>query len=714
MNDPEADAALDRAADEALALLSEDRGSRDVRDGRDVRDCRDVRDGRDGRGGREGTSGSGEGRREPDRAHGLPDGAHGTDGTDGPDGSDGCTHTGSGSGPEPDSDSDPAPAPYANLAWDDARTRAARSVRVLEPVVKDLADALGHVLAEPLVALTDLPPFDTSAMDGWTVAGPGPWRIAAVGPGILAGHARTEPLPDGRAVRIATGARVPPGATAVLRSEHGTVSEPNAESAAEEAAWLYADRSVTTGQDIRPRGQECRSGDRLLPARTFVTPAVLGMAAAAGYDALRVVPRPRAEVLVLGDELLDEGLPRDGRIRDALGPMLAPWLRSLGAEVIATRRLKDDSEALYEAVAASGADVIVTTGGTASGPVDHVHPTLRRVFAEPLVDGVAVRPGHPMVLARLVPHRHFIGLPGNPLAAVSGLLTLAGPLLRTLAGRAAPVPYSAPLTEAVHGHPEDTRLVPVAYAHDEVRPLRFHGPAMLRGIAAADALAVIPPGGVGRGGVVETLDLPWGAGSDPNADADAGANAGAGTGTGTGTGVSGSVHTGNPGRIDLADLADLGGTGGTTGSRGLGAQGWQGVLDGPDRQDPPGGTSRPGRSGGQSRPDSTATDDLRWAYEPEQRKRPQEPPQAQPGERPRERSQERSAERPQERPAKRSAARPTTQPSAGPTARPTARPTGQPTGTGWPVGRPMAHETLNTPRRLDAPLPFGPDSGALS
>ncbi|MFE7119317.1 molybdopterin-binding protein [Streptomyces sp. NPDC057654] len=682
MNDPEADAALDRAADEALALLSDRRGDRGDRSHRGGRD------------GRKGASGSGEARRESDRARGVsddegdnphnPHDPHNPDDSGGADG--GWTHTG------------PAPAPYADLAWDDARTRAARAVRVLEPVVKELADALGHVLAEPLAALTDLPPFDTSAMDGWTVAGPGPWRIAADAPGILAGHARTEPLPDGRAVRIATGARVPPGATAVLRSEHGTLSEPNAEGAegAEggttgeaEAAWLYADRAVTTGQDIRPRGQECRRDDQLLPARTFVTPAVLGMAAAAGYDSLRVVPRPRVEVLVLGDELLDDGLPRDGRIRDALGPMLAPWLRSLGAEVIATRRLKDDYEALYEAVAASGADVIVTTGGTASGPVDHVRPTLRRVFAEPLVDGVAVRPGHPMILARLVPHRHVIGLPGNPLAAVSGLLTLAGPLLRTLAGRAAPVPYRAPLTEAVHGHPEDTRLVPVAYAHDEVRPLRFHGPAMLRGIAAADALAVIPPGGVERGGVVETLDLPWGAGSDPYAavpDTAATANANAVSG--------GSSHT---------DLADFGGTDETAasaGSSGLGAQGWQAVLDGPDRQVPPGGMSSPDRSGGQRRQDSTAVDDLRWAYEPE----PQERPQAQPCEQPREQPRQQPRERPQERTAKRLAARS----EASSSTRPTPQPPGR------PVERPMAHDTLNTPRRLDAPLPFGPDSGALS
>ncbi|HCA84632.1 MAG TPA: molybdopterin molybdenumtransferase MoeA, partial [Streptomyces sp.] len=278
-------------------------------------------------------------------------------------------------------------------------------------------------------------------------------------------------------------------------------------------------RAVLPGQDIRPRGQECRSGDQLLAAGVRVTPAVLGLAAAAGYDTLCTVRRPRVEILVLGDELLHTGLPRDGRIRDALGPMLAPWLRALGAEVTGTRRLGDDAEVLRTAVTASTADLVVTTGGTAAGPVDHVHPVLRRAGAEVLVDGVAVRPGHPMLLARLAPGRHLVGLPGNPLAAVSGLLTLVEPFLRALAGRTQCAPARAPLAEGVHGHPHDTRLVPVAYradgagsgpyGTDRAVPLRFNGPAMLRGIAAADGLAVVPPGGAEAGAVVEILELSW-------------------------------------------------------------------------------------------------------------------------------------------------------------------------------------------------------------
>ncbi|EGX54873.1 molybdopterin biosynthesis protein MoeA [Streptomyces zinciresistens K42] len=410
-------------------------------------------------------------------------------------------------------------------AWPEARETAARAARDASraarraPATVPLDAALGLTLAAPLTALTDLPSFDTSAMDGWAIAGPGPWSVreegregreggegregrAGAAAGVLAGHGETAALTDGEAVRIATGARVPPDTTAVLRSEHGRW-DPQGR--------LHATREIQPGQDIRSRGQECRNGDRLLAAGTLVTPAVLGLAAAAGYDTVTAVPRPRVEVFVLGDELLTQGLPHDGLIRDALGPLLPPWLRALGADVVALRRLGDDAKALHKALTASAADLVITTGGTAAGPVDHVHPTLERLGAELLVDGVKVRPGHPMLLARTKEDQHLVGLPGNPLAAVSGLLTLAEPLLRTLAARPAPEPYTLALKEAVQGHPYDTRLIPVVLRGDQAVPLRYHGPAMLRGMAAADAVAVVPPGGTRAGQEAELLDLPWAA-----------------------------------------------------------------------------------------------------------------------------------------------------------------------------------------------------------
>src|SRR5882757_5962935 len=400
------------------------------------------------------------------------------------------------------------------LGWVEARRIARLAGRRLAAEVRGLGSGVvGRARPRGLVALTDLPSFDTSAMDGWAVAGSGPWRLT--GRRLLAGQGAAEPLLQGCAVGIATGAVLPPGATAVVRGEHGWTERRT------DGEWLRVREprlAPRAGQEMRRRGQECRGGDELLPAGTVVTPAVLGLAAAAGYDELTVTARPRVDVLVLGDELLDHGLPRAGRVRDALGPMLPSWLGALGAEVMSVRWLVDDADALLAAVADSSADLLITTGGTAGGPVDHVHPVLAELGAKLLVDGVAVRPGHPMLLAELPTGRHLVGLPGNPLAAVAGVLTLVAPLLRTLAGRAVPAPYAAPLTADVTGHPVDTRLVPVVFDDESAaRPLRFAGPAMLRGLAAADGMAVIPPGGARAGQETAVLDTGmqgpnWGSG----------------------------------------------------------------------------------------------------------------------------------------------------------------------------------------------------------
>ncbi|NJP43066.1 molybdopterin molybdotransferase MoeA [Actinacidiphila epipremni] len=421
-------------------------------------------------------------------------------------------------GHEPAAGAHPAQqtVPHAKdtVSWPEARRIARHAARRLEARALPLGeDILGMALAQSLTALTDLPAFDSSAMDGWAVAGPGPWRLRGQ---VLAGQRRpADPLLGGHAVRIATGAVLPPGATAVLRSEHGSVRNLT------DGEWLHVlapHPAPDPGQEIRRRGQECRHGDELLPAGAVVTPAVLGLAAAAGYDELTVTMRPRVEILVLGDELLDHGLPRAGRVRDALGPMLPSWLRALGADVTDLRRLRDDADTLHAALAASGADLVVTTGGTAGGPVDHVHPVLARLGARLLVDGVAVRPGHPMLLAELPSGPLLAGLPGNPLAAVSGVLTLVAPALRALAGHPVPAPYAAPLTTDVPGHPVDTRLVPVVFDDESAaRPLHFTGPAMLRGLAAADGMAVIPPGGGRAGQETAVLDTgalapAWGSG----------------------------------------------------------------------------------------------------------------------------------------------------------------------------------------------------------
>ncbi|MET8540345.1 molybdopterin molybdotransferase MoeA [Kitasatospora sp. NPDC004799] len=412
----------------------------------------------------------------------------------------------------------------SELSWEQARAVARKAAGSPLPAVRSpLAEALGHALAEPLTALTDLPAFDTSAMDGWAVAGPGPWRLLA--DRVLAG-ARPVPLAPGTAVPIATGAQVPPGASAVLRREHGEAAgrmlrtAPPAAGAPAAGAPSVVPPSpaspsvVPPGQDIRPRGQECRTGEPLLPAGATVTPAVLGLAAAAGCDRLAVHRRPTVELLLLGDELLSSGVPGDGRVRDALGPLLPPWLHRCGAEVTAVHRVPDDPDALAAALTARTADVLLTTGSTAAGPADHLHRALAATGARLLVDSVAVRPGHPMLLAELPPAatgraRHLVGLPGNPLAAVAGTVTLAAPLLRRLGGHPdGAAGRAVPAATALPGHPRSTRLLPVWLTAAGAVPVAYDGPAMLRGLALADGLAAVPPGGLPAGAPTEVLATP--------------------------------------------------------------------------------------------------------------------------------------------------------------------------------------------------------------
>lgn len=399
-------------------------------------------------------------------------------------------------------DTSQSPAPRhgaATHSWPAARLAAYNLAGPLNTITVSLTDAVGAVLAEPLAALHDLPAFRSAAMDGWVVAGPGPWRIL---PGQQLAGACAGQLSPGTARMIATGAALPNSAEGVLRREDGVVVD------------HVLTGTLREGRDALPRGGECSVGDLLLAAGVVLTPPGVGLAAACGYDSLRVIRRPRVATLVLGDELLESGLPGYGHVRDSLGPQLPAWVRSMHGEPLPTMRLPDTLTATTDALrtAAAGADVVLTTGGTAAGPVDHVHAALHELGAKLVVDGVAARPGHPMLLAQLTDGTPVVGLPGNPLSACVGTLTMLLPLLERLSGRPLGRLASAVLTSAVKGNGEDARLVPVALSDDADRmasPVSHVGSAMLRGLAAADAVAVVPPSGAGPGDRVELLALPW-------------------------------------------------------------------------------------------------------------------------------------------------------------------------------------------------------------
>jgi len=398
-----------------------------------------------------------------------------------------------------------------SVSWTDARRRARAAARPLPVTSVELPAAVGSVLAEPLVAQTDLPPFDSSAMDGWAVGGPGPWTIVGE---VFAGD---EPgrLADGTGVRVTTGAALPIGADGVIRREDGVIRLDKLHYGDADTGRLREEPGlIPDGLDVRPRGQEARRGDTLLVAGGVVTPVVAGLAAAAGYDELKVVRPPTVAVIVVGDELLVRGPARDHRIRDSLGPMVPGWLASFGAQAFPPIHVPDDITALRDAIDDANADLIVTTGSTARGKADHLHQVLEQLSATLVIDGVDVRPGHPMALATLPDGRIVVGLPGNPLAAVSALVTLAAPVIAAMRGEAGAdvADEVATLTATLRSHPTDSRLVPVRRKVSAglvtATPLTYAGPSMLRGLAVAEALAVVPPGAGEVGSSVVLLPLP--------------------------------------------------------------------------------------------------------------------------------------------------------------------------------------------------------------
>ncbi|GAA0484635.1 molybdopterin molybdenumtransferase MoeA [Paractinoplanes deccanensis] len=375
--------------------------------------------------------------------------------------------------------------------WHQARQCAREAGGPLPAVEVPLGEAAGCALAKPLVALSPLPAYDAAAMDGYAVAGIGPWHLAGR---ILAGDADPPaPLSPGQAMEIGTGALVPAGADAVLPYEQST----------------RTGRTVTgrlsPGRHIRRRGEDCPAGQEVLAAGTVVTSAVLGLAAGLGHDTLPVHRRPRAAMVVTGAELRTSGIPAAGQVRDAIGPMLPGLIRAAGADPAWTARVTDRHAALVDALHRPDAEVLVVCGATSAGAADHLRGALDTLGARVPVRGVACRPGHPQLLAVLPDGRFVVGLPGNPYAALVAALTLLCPLLGRLAGRGEPPVLTARLAGPVAPHERDTRLVPVALSGSRALPVGHDRPGSLRGAAAADALAVVPPGWTG--GEVELLPL---------------------------------------------------------------------------------------------------------------------------------------------------------------------------------------------------------------
>ena len=377
------------------------------------------------------------------------------------------------------------------LSIDDALERVLARARPLDSERVPVAAAARRVLAEDVVARVDLPPFASSAMDGFAVhAADLPGRLPVVFR-IAAGLPAGRPLVPGEAMEISTGGAVPEGADAVVPIENVVETDNKIE----------IPDAVVTGAHVRPAGGDVRAGDALLEAGTVLGAAQVGALAAAGVAEVLCARRPTIVVLSTGTELRAPGDELGaGQIYESNGPMLAAAFEATGALVERIGPIRDDEESHRVALERGlAADVLVSSGGVSVGP----HDLVRRILAELGVEedfwGVAVRPGKPLAFgghgATLV-----FGLPGNPVSALVAVELFVRPALMALQGAARPGPRyeSARLASALRRNAARDELVRARTRDDAdetvLEPLTGQESHMIARAAAADALVLVPAG----------------------------------------------------------------------------------------------------------------------------------------------------------------------------------------------------------------------------
>ena len=376
-----------------------------------------------------------------------------------------------------------------------------------------LEDALGRVLAAPLVAGMDLQPWPNSAMDGYAFAVAD--MDTALGAGLalagtsLAGHPFTGRVGAGQCVRILTGAILPDGADTVVMQEQVTVADGR----------VRLQRTVPAGANVRSPGEDVRAGQTVLPAGSRLDPAQIALAAALGQATLTVHRRPRVALFTSGDELTPLGQALGtGAIYDSNRYLLRAMLQELGAAVVDLGIVADDPAAVRGAFAAAReqADVVISSGGVSVGDADYV----RDVFAE-FGDihfwRIAMKPGRPLAFGQLG-DTWFFGLPGNPVSTAVTFHEFVRPALRRLEGETPqpPLRFELPLLEPLHKAPGrlDFQRGIVGPGPDGrlgVRSAGAQGSHVMRSLAAANCLLVLPAdcGDLPAGAVVTVELLPW-------------------------------------------------------------------------------------------------------------------------------------------------------------------------------------------------------------
>jgi molybdopterin molybdotransferase len=388
------------------------------------------------------------------------------------------------------------------LGVNEAQAKLLDGVVPLPAETVPFAAALGRILAADVVATLTQPPFAASAMDGYAIRWTdraGPWRLTGES---AAGRAFAGNVGPGDTVRILTGAPLPAGADTVV------VQEDIARDG--DTVTLTGDGPPREGAHIRRAGLDFAAGQPIARAGDRVTPARIGVAAAAGHAALPVHRRPRVAVLATGDELVPPGVaPGPSQIVSSNGAMLAALLGKYG-EVVDGGIVADTREALAAAFAAHDVDVLVTIGGASVGDHDLVQPVLREMGATIDFWRIALRPGKPM-LAGLLGATRVVGLPGNPVSAFVCATLFVVPLLRALGGDRDPLPGSVPIQLGVDLAANGPRrdYLRAQLADGVVAPASAQDSAMLRVLADSNVLIVRAPlaEAIKKGAMVDCIML---------------------------------------------------------------------------------------------------------------------------------------------------------------------------------------------------------------
>jgi molybdenum cofactor synthesis domain-containing protein len=400
------------------------------------------------------------------------------------------------------------------ISLDEARAVVLAGCSRLPVVRVPLADALGLVTAESVTAAHDVPPFANTAMDGFAVrAADTPGTLTVVGT-LAAGAEPTLAVADGEAIRIMTGAPIPPGADAVVMVERTTM--------ADDGATVVIEAAASPGDHVRAAGEDVAAGAEVFPVGTVLRPGHLGVLASVGAIDVAAYRRPRVGVLSTGDELVDDDRPlRPGQIRDANRHTLLALLHQAGYDAVDLGIAPDDESAIAAAFerGLSSCDALITSGGVSVGDFDYV-----KVVLDKLSGGgdamrwmqVAIKPAKPLAFG-VIDGVPVFGLPGNPVSSMVSFELFARPGLRQLAGHAEPVPstVAAVAGEDLRRHADGkVHFVRVVASPDQGDGLRVRSSGgqasnLLRSMALANALAVLPDGeGVAAGERVDILFLP--------------------------------------------------------------------------------------------------------------------------------------------------------------------------------------------------------------